>query len=67
MSSDDLSYYRERAAAEHEAAKVSTNSDIAEIHEELACLYEALIKHEELRPTRMTVRPTLRIVTDKVA
>lgn len=67
MSSDDLTYYSERAAAERAAAKVSTESDIAEIHDELARLYDALIEHERLRSARMTVRPTLRIVTDKVA
>ena len=67
MSSDDLTYYRERAAAEREAAKVSANTDIKEIHEELARLYDALIEHERLRSARMIVRPTLEIVTDRVA
>ena len=67
MSSEDLTYYRERSAAEREAAKSASRSDIAEIHEELARLYDALVEHEELRPTGRTVRPTLRIVTPKVA
>lgn len=64
MSSDDVAYYRERARVERERAKTSSKSDIAEIHEELAELYDALIEHEVLRPS---FRPTLRIVTPKVA
>ena len=59
MSSEDIRYYRERAAVERERAKTSS-PEIAEIHEELARLYDALIEHEGLRPT-------LRIVTKKVA
>ena len=51
MSSDDIAYYRERARIERERAKTSANADIAEIHEELARLYDALIEHESLRPT----------------
>ena len=51
MHSDDISYYRERAEAERTRAKSSSNAEIAEIHEELARLYEALIEHEQLRPT----------------
>lgn len=50
MSSDDVSYYRERAQVERERAKLSSREDIAEIHEELARLYEALIEHTSLRP-----------------
>ena len=50
MASDDLAYYRQRAAAERERAKASSSADIAEIHEELARLYDALIAHESLRP-----------------
>jgi len=60
MSSDDLTYYRERARTERERAKASSNADIAEIREELARLYDALIQHE-------TLRPKLHIVTKKVA
>lgn len=57
MFSDDLAYYRQRAVAEREAAKDSSNSDVAEIHEELADLYEALIEHEELRPFGLSYSP----------
>lgn len=67
MSSDDLAYYRQRAAAEREAAKSSSNVEIAEIHQELARLYDALVEHEELRPNRPPARPTLHIVRPKVA
>ena len=60
MSCEDLSYYHERARNERERAKASSNADVAEIHEELARLYDALIQHE-------TLRPKLHIVTKKVA
>jgi len=58
--SEDIIYYRERAKTERERAKASNNADIADIHEELARLYDALIEHE-------TLRPALHIVTKKVA
>ena len=67
MSSDDLSYYRQRAAAERAAARASSNADIAEIHEELARLYDALVEHEQLRPTGEGFRPTLSIVGSSAA
>lgn len=51
MSSADLSYYRERAKIERERARSSSSEDIAEIHEELARLYDTLVAHESLRPT----------------
>jgi hypothetical protein len=60
VSSEDISYYRERARVERERAKESSSADIAEIHEELARLYDALVEHESLRPT-------LHIVTRRVA
>lgn len=50
MSQSDIEYYRQRAKSERERAKQSSRADIAEIHEELARLYEALIQHEQLRP-----------------
>jgi hypothetical protein len=53
MSSEDLSYYRQRANAERQAAKLADRADIAEIHEELARLYDALIEHKDLRPVRL--------------
>jgi len=60
MSPEDINYYRERARAERERAKESSSADIAEIHEELARLYDALVEHESLRHT-------LHIVTKQVA
>ena len=50
MSSDDLNYYRQRAITERVNAKLASRADVAEIHEELARLYDALIEHETLRP-----------------
>ena len=52
MSSEDADYYRQRAQAEREQARSAANANVAEIHDELARLYEALIEHEVLRPTR---------------
>ena len=57
MSADDVSYYRQRAQTERERAKLSSSEDIAEIHEELARLYEALIEHASLRPRLSIVTP----------
>jgi hypothetical protein len=51
LSSGDVEYYRERAAAERELAKASDRANVAEIHEELARLYDALVEQESLRPT----------------
>ena len=50
MSQSDIEYYRQRAEAERERAKLSDRAEIAEIHEELARLYDALVEHEQLRP-----------------
>ena len=55
MSQSDIEYYRQRAKAERETAKQSNRADVAEIHEELARLYDALIEHEQLRPTMRIV------------
>ena len=49
MSSDDIEYYRTRAAQERVAAADATQSDVAAIHLELAKLYEALVGQPELR------------------
>ena len=51
LSSGDVEYYRQRAAAERELAKASHRANVAEIHEELARLYDALVEQESLRPT----------------
>jgi hypothetical protein len=63
MSSEDLEYYRRRAKIERERARSSSRMDVAEIHEELARLYDALIEHEDLRPTGKVARSNLRIVS----
>ena len=51
MSPQEREYYRDRAAAERARAAVAS-SVAAEIHIELACLYESLVElDEEPRPT----------------
>ena len=55
MSSEDFEYYRRRAAQEREAASNSEKQYIAEIHLELARLYDALADQPELRPTLRVV------------
>ena len=51
MSSDELSYYRHRAADERAIAAQSVDPRVAEIHEKLASLYENLCEIEKERPT----------------
>lgn len=60
MSSDDLNYYRQRAITERVNAKLADRADVAEIHEELARLYDALIEHETLRPVLSIHFPSAR-------
>ena len=48
-SQDDEDYYRGRAIEERIAAKDASQANVAQIHEELARLYEALADHPELR------------------
>jgi hypothetical protein len=50
MSSNDLDYYLRRARDERQRASECDQANVAEIHEELARLYEALVEHAELRP-----------------
>ena len=50
MSNDDAKYYRERAVSERALAISAGAENVAEIHEELARLYEALATQPELRP-----------------
>lgn len=49
MSRDDSQYYRERADSERALALTAAAENVAEIHEELARLYEALATQPELR------------------
>ena len=61
MHTEDLEYYRARAAAERALAQASENADVAAIHEELANQYEALVEQADLRPTlRIVVPPASR-------
>lgn len=55
MSPQEREYYRDRAAAER-ARSAEATSVVAEIHLELACLYEKLVELDE------SPRPILRIV-----
>jgi hypothetical protein len=56
MSPTDIGYYRHRAEAERAAAKTSSRPEIAEIHLELAGLYDKLVELEK------APQPTLRLV-----
>lgn len=57
MSSTDTEYYRQRAVDERALALKSDRRDVAEIHQELARLYQALVDQAELRPTLSKVAP----------
>lgn len=50
LSIDPTAYYRQRAVAERALALKAERADVAEIHEELARLYQALVDNEVLRP-----------------
>lgn len=50
MVEDDVRYYRERAETERARAEEATREDVAEIHLELALMYEALVEQDQLRP-----------------
>ena len=58
MSSTDTNYYRGRAIEEREQALAADRNNVAEIHLELARLYDAL-------DNEPAIRPTLRISTQK--
>ena len=58
MSSTDTDYYRARATEEREQAVAADRKNVAEIHLELARLYDAL-------DNEPAIRPTLRISTQK--
>jgi hypothetical protein len=49
MTSDDLNYFRERAAVERAMAKAAADCAAAAVHDELARGYEALVRKEEQR------------------
>ena len=48
--SNDLEYYRQRATAERKLALVADRQEVAEIHLELARLYDALVDQPGIRP-----------------
>ena len=56
MTSNDASYYRQRAVTERAMALASDRQNVREIHEELARQYEALVDHAELRPEHAVER-----------
>jgi hypothetical protein len=60
MRRHDVSYYRERAAAERRLAAASENEEVAALHEELARQYEARVEQADLRRTLRIVVPTER-------
>ena len=51
MSSKDIEYYRQRAAAERALALKAERREVAAIHEELARQYQAMVDDQRLRPT----------------
>jgi hypothetical protein len=57
MSSNDTTYYRQRAIEEQEMALRSDRQNVAAIHEELAKQYQALVDQAELRPKVRIVVP----------
>ncbi|NUR44537.1 MAG: hypothetical protein HOP91_00040 [Sphingomonas sp.] len=59
MFPQEREYYRRRAAEERVCA-AQASAVAAEIHLELACLYEKLVELEE------TERPTLTVVDDRL-
>ena len=59
MSEKDVEYYRARAAEEREHALASHRQNVAEVHLELARLYDALVNEPEIRPTLRIATPRL--------
>lgn len=51
MSPNDVEYYRARAIEEREQALAANQRNVAEIHMELARLYDALANEPAIRPT----------------
>ena len=50
MSDADIAYYRARAIKEREHALASHRQNVAEVHLELARLYDALVSEPAIRP-----------------
>lgn len=47
----DVDYYRSRSIEEREQALAANRQDVADIHLELARLYDALVTEPAIRPT----------------
>ena len=50
MSPDEREYYRNRAQTERLSSARASNPRVAEIHDDLATLYETLVELEEEHP-----------------
>lgn len=61
MSSDDIAYYRERAATERNRASTAPTDDIAAAHRKLAVMYDNLLKRLERAQTAQDLEPLPRI------
>ena len=59
MLPTDLEYYRARTIEEREQALAADRQDIAEIHLELARLYDALVNEPAIRPTLSISTPKM--------
>lgn len=57
MSPRDVEYYRTRAVEEREQALAASRKNVAEIHLELARLYDALANEPAIRPTLSIFSP----------
>ena len=51
MAERDIDYFRQRAAQERDHASAAERENVAEIHLELARLYDAMVNEPALRPT----------------
>ena len=57
MSSEDIAYYRERAATERSRASSAPTDAIAEAHRKLALMYENLLERLERAQTAQDLAP----------
>ena len=57
MSHADIAYYRARAIEEREHSLASNRKNVAEVHLELARLYDALVDESAIRPSMKIVAP----------
>ena len=64
MSDADIAYYRARAIEEREHALASHRQDVAEVHLELARLYDALVNEPAIsRPSPEPSQVTARVAS----